>query len=50
MADGFTPGGLAVLDAVLAGHASNGGVPGIVALVARDGQTHVTSAGHKDGG
>jgi CubicO group peptidase (beta-lactamase class C family) len=44
---GFTHEGLAALDAALAGHASSGGVPGLVALVARDGQVHVTSSGHK---
>ena len=46
MTDGFTDEGLAALDAALAGHASSGAVPGLVALVARDGQVHVTTAGH----
>ena len=45
--DGFTDEGLAALDAALAGHTSTGAVPGLVALVARGGQVHVTSAGHK---
>src|SRR5579872_2526598 len=45
--DGFTDEGLAALDAALARHTSTGAVPGLVALVARDGQVHVTSAGHK---
>jgi CubicO group peptidase (beta-lactamase class C family) len=46
MAGGFTGEGLAALDAALARHASSGAVPGLVALVARDGQVHVTTAGH----
>jgi CubicO group peptidase (beta-lactamase class C family) len=46
-ADGFTDEGLAALDAALAGHTSSGAVPGLVALVARGGQVHVTTAGHK---
>jgi CubicO group peptidase (beta-lactamase class C family) len=50
MADGFTPDGLAALDAVLAGHVSSGAVPGLVALVARDGHVHVTTAGQKTAG
>ncbi|MGH3297923.1 MAG: serine hydrolase domain-containing protein [Trebonia sp.] len=45
--DGFTDDGLAALDAALARHTSTGAVPGLVALVARDGPVHVTSAGHK---
>jgi CubicO group peptidase (beta-lactamase class C family) len=44
--DGFTDEGLAALDAALARHTSTGAVPGLVALVARGGQVHVTSAGH----
>jgi CubicO group peptidase (beta-lactamase class C family) len=47
MTDGFTDQGLAALDAALAGHASTGAVPGLVALVARGEEEHVTSAGHK---
>jgi len=47
MTGGFTDEGLAALDAALAGHTSTGAVPGLVALVARGGQVHVTSAGHK---
>jgi CubicO group peptidase (beta-lactamase class C family) len=47
MAGGFTDEGLAALDAALAQHTAAGAVPGLVALVARDGQVHVTSAGHK---
>jgi CubicO group peptidase (beta-lactamase class C family) len=47
MAGGFTDQGLAALDAALAGHAARGDVPGLVGLVARDGQVHVTAAGHK---
>ena len=47
MTGGFTDEGLAALDAALARHASTGAVPGLVALVARGGQVHVTSAGHK---
>jgi hypothetical protein len=46
MAGGFTGEGLAALDAALARHASSGAVPGLVALVARDGHVHVTRAGH----
>jgi CubicO group peptidase (beta-lactamase class C family) len=45
--DGFTDEGLAALDAALARHTTSGAVPGLVALVARGGQVHVTSAGHK---
>jgi CubicO group peptidase (beta-lactamase class C family) len=44
---GFTNEGLAALDAALAGHVSGGAVPGLVALVARDGEVHITSAGHR---
>jgi CubicO group peptidase (beta-lactamase class C family) len=47
MAAGFTDEGLAALDATLAKHTATGAVPGLVALVARNGQVHVTSAGHK---
>ena len=50
MTDGFTDEGLAALDAALAGHASTGAVPGLVALVARGEEAHVTSAGHKESG
>jgi len=46
MAGGFTDEGLAALDAALARHASRGAVPGLVALVARGGEVHVTTAGH----
>src|SRR6202034_1305686 len=46
MAGGFTDEGLAAFDAALARHTSNGAVPGLVALVARGGQVHVTTAGH----
>lgn len=45
--DGFTDGGLAALDAALAGHTASGAVPGLVALVARDGEVHVTAAGNQ---
>ncbi len=44
---GFTEEGLAALDAALARHTASGAVPGLVALVARGGEVHVTSAGHK---
>jgi CubicO group peptidase (beta-lactamase class C family) len=46
MAGGFTDEGLAALDAALTRHTSSGAVPGLVALVARDGQVHVTTGGH----
>jgi len=46
MAGGFTGEGLAALDAALTRHTSSGAVPGLVALVARNGQVHVTTAGH----
>src|ERR1700678_3552166 len=46
MAGGFTDEGLATFDAALARHTSSGAVPGLVALVARGGQVHVTTAGH----
>jgi len=44
---GFTDEGLAALDAALARHTSTGAVPGLVALVARGEEAHVTVAGHK---
>jgi CubicO group peptidase (beta-lactamase class C family) len=44
---GFTEEGLAALDTALARHTVSGAVPGVVALVARGGEVHVTSAGHK---
>jgi len=44
---GFTDEGLAALDAALARHTASGAVPGLVALVARDGEVHVTCSGHK---
>ena len=47
MGAGFTDEGLVALDATLAGHVASGEVPGLVALVARDGEVHVTYAGHK---
>ena len=43
--DGLTDEGLAALDATLARHTATGAVPGLVALVARGGRVHVTSAG-----
>jgi CubicO group peptidase (beta-lactamase class C family) len=46
MAGGFTDEGLAALDAALERHTASGAVPGLGALVARDGQVHVTTAGH----
>jgi CubicO group peptidase (beta-lactamase class C family) len=47
MTAAFTDEGLTALDAVLARHTDSGEVPGLVALVARGGHVHVTSAGHK---
>ncbi|HSZ40743.1 MAG TPA: serine hydrolase domain-containing protein [Trebonia sp.] len=47
MTAGFTEEGLAAFDAALSRHVTSGEVPGFVALVARDGQVHVTHAGHK---
>jgi CubicO group peptidase (beta-lactamase class C family) len=47
MAAGFTRAGLAALDETLAGHVATGAVPGLVALVERDGEVHVTTAGSK---
>ena len=44
---GLTDEGLAALDAAMAEHAVSGAVPGLVALVARGGEVHVTSAGRK---
>jgi CubicO group peptidase (beta-lactamase class C family) len=44
---GFTDEGLAVLDAAMATHTASGAVPGLVALVARGGEVHVTASGHK---
>jgi len=46
MTAGFTDEGLAALDAALGRHTASGAVPGLVALVARGGQVHVTTAGH----
>src|SRR5579859_4290045 len=46
MTTGFTDEGLAALDAALERHTASGAVPGLVALVARGGQVHVTTAGH----
>ncbi|TVZ04372.1 class A beta-lactamase-related serine hydrolase [Trebonia kvetii] len=46
MTGGFTDDGLAALDAALARHTASGAVPGLVALVARGGQVHITTAGH----
>ena len=46
MTTGFTDEGLAALDATLAGHTASGAVPGLVALVARHGQVHVSWSGH----
>jgi CubicO group peptidase (beta-lactamase class C family) len=47
MTGGFTDEGLAALDAALVGHTATGAVPGLVAMVARGGQVHVTCAGHR---
>jgi CubicO group peptidase (beta-lactamase class C family) len=47
MASGFTDEGLAALDQALEGHVARGAVPGLVALVARAGQVHVHTAGHR---
>jgi len=47
MAAGLTNQGTAALDAALAGHVEQGEVPGLVALVARGEDVHVTAAGHK---
>jgi CubicO group peptidase (beta-lactamase class C family) len=47
MRGGFTGAGLAALDAALTAHTASGAVPGLVALVARGGQVHVTVRGHK---
>ena len=47
---GFTDEGLAALDVAMAGHTASGAVPGLVALVARGGEVHVTTAGHKSFG
>jgi CubicO group peptidase (beta-lactamase class C family) len=44
---GFTDEGLSAFDAALEKHVDTGEVPGLVALVARDGQVHVTHAGYK---
>ncbi len=46
MRAGFTDDGLAALDAALTAHVADGAVPGLTALVARNGQVHVTVAGH----
>jgi CubicO group peptidase (beta-lactamase class C family) len=43
--DPLTAEGLAGFDEVTAGHVAGGGVPGVVALVSRGDQVHVTTAG-----
>ena len=47
---GFTDSGLAALDAGLERHVASGAVPGLVALVARGDQVHVTVAGQASAG
>jgi CubicO group peptidase (beta-lactamase class C family) len=47
MAAGFTDDALSALDTALAKHVEGGEVPGLVALVARNGQAHVVATGHK---
>ncbi|HEX6454096.1 MAG TPA: serine hydrolase domain-containing protein [Trebonia sp.] len=47
MPAGFSEEGLAALDAALERQVKRGEVPGLVALVARGGQVHVTTCGHK---
>jgi len=47
---GFTSAGLAALDASLERHVASGEVPGLVALVARGDQLHVTVAGRASDG
>jgi len=47
---GFTDSGLAALDAAMTRHVDSGAVPGLVALVARGEQVHVTVAGQATAG
>ena len=50
MADALTPDGLRRFGEVAAEHVANGGVPGLVALVARHDQVHVEVHGSLDAG
>jgi CubicO group peptidase (beta-lactamase class C family) len=53
MSRGFTTEGAEALHTALARHVERGELPGLVALVARDGDVHVEAIGHKafgDGG
>jgi CubicO group peptidase (beta-lactamase class C family) len=47
MTNGLTAEGTAALDATLARHVADGEVPGLVALVARGEDVHVSAIGHK---
>jgi CubicO group peptidase (beta-lactamase class C family) len=47
MTDGLTSEGITALDATLARHVDQGEVPGLVALVARGQDAHISAIGHK---
>jgi CubicO group peptidase (beta-lactamase class C family) len=47
MTGGLTTDGIAALEAALAGHVALGEVPGLVALVARGDDVHISALGHK---
>jgi CubicO group peptidase (beta-lactamase class C family) len=47
MSEGLRAAGVAALETVLAGHVERGELAGLVALVARGGDVHVTTAGHR---
>src|ERR1700734_3987555 len=47
MTNGLTTQGTAALDAALARHVEQGEIPGLVALVARGEDMHVSAIGHK---
>jgi CubicO group peptidase (beta-lactamase class C family) len=47
MARALTAGGVEALDKALARHVEHGDLPGLVALVARGDDVHVTAIGHK---
>jgi CubicO group peptidase (beta-lactamase class C family) len=47
MSNGFSKAGLGRLHDVMAGHVERGGIPGLVTLVSRRGETHVDATGTK---
>jgi CubicO group peptidase (beta-lactamase class C family) len=47
MSSGLSPGQLARMHRIMAGHVERGAVPGLVSLIARRGETHVDVIGNK---